>query len=403
MMTLIRKYAVMAALSLLIFSCSEDDGDLDLEGSAKEYANIRLVVSDATTNTVSIISPATAEVQNLDATHATSSVYPSGSGRYAALVHRAQNLVEFIDTGLELHGNHVDIHHAEAAFGSLTATGLSPTHFKSRYNQLLLFNDGDGTLSSASEGDINEETDMKTLSFDGIAHHGAMTIFSNGSYSVTVKDNTVEGTLPERVKVIDIDGHTLYASEVQTQGIHGSATNGDVALYGSVDGILVVASSGEQHLIDYPTDFGEVWIGSLSETFSDNLFIGSASGLGLYLINIANESITELVENSEIMKYALSLDETQLAVLTYEGSLQIYDLTTQTLVEEKSGLIPANDKPTGHGATLPNLALTEGYIYITQPATGEILQFSTSSLSHTASYTVSSTPQSMALLGYEMN
>lgn len=396
-----KSLALLVAIAFLALSCSESENS-DPQVT-QEYKRIQLMVSDAETQEVSFVNPASGSVQTLTAQYATSAVYPTGSGRYAALVHRAENLVEFIDTGIEFHIDHVDLYSDEAVFGSMTASGLLPTHFKSHYNQILVFNDGEGTLSTASESDINDESDMKIISFDGLSHHGAMTIFSNGNYSVTVKDNSIEGSLPERVKVIDSEGATLHESTIQTQGIHGSATNGEIALYGSVDGILVLSSSGTQSLIDYPADFGDAWIAGLLETYADDLFIGTASGKGLYLIDLSNESITPLMESTEIMKYAISPDETMLAALTYSGAISIYDLTTQTLVSQKSGIIAANEQSSGHGATLPNLALSSHFFYVSQPNSGEILQFSTESLSQTESFTVSSTPYSMALLGYEID
>jgi len=55
---------------------------------------------------------------------------------------------------------------------------------------------------------------MQTTSTGLTAHHGAMTKFNNGNYAITVKDGSIAGTLPERVKIINASGAEVAASTI---------------------------------------------------------------------------------------------------------------------------------------------------------------------------------------------
>lgn len=117
-------------------------------------------------------------------------------------------------------------------FGTLTGQSLLPTHFKSKKGELLTFNDGDGTLSVAKESEIHTVgAKFKTINAGLLAHHGAMASFTNGTYAITEKDNSITGTLPKKVKIIDNTRKTLFNAKLATKGIHGNATDGTYAVF----------------------------------------------------------------------------------------------------------------------------------------------------------------------------
>ncbi len=165
-------------------------------------------------------------------------------------------MVEKFDVGFENHGDHADVK-GTPKFGAMVGEGRLPTHFKTFRSEIAVFNDGDGTMDIANENDFhNVGSKMKRIETGNRAHHGAMAKFDNGNYAVTEKDGSVAGTLPERVKIINTNGQLISASTVQTRGIHGNATDGKNAVFGSASGILVVSANGTQKLINHPADFG---------------------------------------------------------------------------------------------------------------------------------------------------
>ena len=144
------KLLFLFALSAFAVSCSNDDDNHDehSEETAQEYKYLRILVSDEKTTELSFVNPIDGTATFFNAKFPKSALYTTESGRFAGIIHRADNMVETFDSGFEFHGDHVDTK-GTPKFGALTGQSLSPTHFKSKLGEFLTFNDGDGTLSVA--------------------------------------------------------------------------------------------------------------------------------------------------------------------------------------------------------------------------------------------------------------
>ena len=393
------KLLFLFALSAFAVSCSNDDDhdhDDHSEETNQEYKYVRILVSDEKTTELSLVNPIDGTASFFNAKFPKSALYTTESGRFAGIIHRADNMVETFDSGFEFHGDHVDTK-GTPKFGALTGVSLSPTHFKSKLGEIVTFNDGDGTLSVAKESDVhNPGATFTTINAALKAHHGAMATFSNGTYAITEKDNSIAGTLPEKVKIIDKTGKTVHAAKLATQGIHGNATDGTYAVFGSASGILVVESNGNQKLIPHPADFGTAWFGSILETAYAGKFIGYTAAKGAFLIDVINNSVTPIIENTKIMQCKVSYNHKKLGVLLHSGEMRVYDLSSLSL-DKTANIISA----TAEDATQkPQLELTERFAYITSPITGELLQVSLSTLTVTKIKT-SATPYRITILGHE--
>ncbi|GAA3725645.1 hypothetical protein GCM10022422_03600 [Flavobacterium ginsengisoli] len=394
------KLLFLFALSLFAVSCSNDDDNHDDHDhdhdASEEHTFVRVLLSDEKTTELTLFDPHEDKTSSFTAKFAKASLYTTESGRYAGIVHRDNNFVETFDSGLELHGDHIDVDDVPK-FGILATSALKPTHFKSKIGEILTFNDGDGTLSVGKEADVNKAgSTFKTINAGLLAHHGAMATFTNGTYAITVKDNSVTGTLPEKVKIIDNTGKTLFDAKIATKGIHGNASDGVYAVFGSSSGILVVESNGNQKLIDHPADFGTAWFGSILETASAGKFIGYTVAKGAYLIDVVANTVKPIIQNTTIMQCKTSYDRKKLAVLLHSGELKLYDISSlQAIKETKATAETATD------ATLkPQMAVTDRFAYITSPTTGELIQVNLSTLAIKKTK-VSSTPYMITILGYE--
>ncbi|WP_375584113.1 YncE family protein [Cyclobacterium xiamenense] len=381
---------------LALASCNNDDEVLPLP-LENEFEYIRILVNDELTNEVSLVDPVELSTESFQALFPKSTVYGTEAGRYGALVHRANNRVQFFDSGFESHGDHADVMGAPG-FATLIGESNLPTHFKSKGNEVLTFNDGDGTLSSAKESDMHTSgAKMKTINTGNTAHHGAMAKFDNGSYAITEKDGSVAGALPERVKIIDALGTTLFASTIQTKGIHGNASDGRVALFGSRDGVLMVESTGVQSLIPHPANFGTAWLGSIYETNIANKFVGYTGSMGAYLIDVATKAVTPIIESSDLIQIKIDYAGNNLVALFHSGEVSIYDLITNTMT--KNGTILENVAK--DEIQKPQIEATSRYLYITQPKAGEVWKVSINDFTKIDKIEVSSTPYRMAILGLE--
>lgn len=391
------KLLVTTAFTIGLFSCEKDKDNEILSKPHTEFKYIRILVNDELTKQVSLVDPVSLSVQSFDAQHPKSVLYSTQAGRFGVLVATSNNYLQLFDSGFEGHGDHVDVK-GTAKFGALTGESSKPTHFKSKGDEIITFNDGDGTLSIAKESNFHVTgAKMSTINAGNVAHHGAMTKFDNGTYAITQKDGSVAGSLPERVKIIDVTGKTLFASSVQTKGIHGNASDGTVSLFGSQSGILVVESTGAQRLIDHPQNFGTAWFSAILEAKGVGKFIGYSAAVGAFLIDVAKSKITPIIESTDLMQVKVDYSGSNLIALLHTGEVQIFDLATNKVVNSAS-ILPVTAKDE---TQKPQVEATSRYLYITQPKSGEILQISVKDLGKINKIKVSSTPYRVAILGIE--
>lgn len=376
-------------------SCKKDNADPIKPD--EEHKFVRLLLADANSNELSLINPINSEVVKFNAKHPKGALYTSESGRFTTIIHREFNYVEVFDSGFEFHGDHVDFK-GTPKFAALTGTPNKPTHFKSKGNEIITFNDGDGTLSVANEADFhNPGATLRTINAGLLAHHGAMTKFNNGNYAVTVKDGSVAGSLPERVKIINNTGAEVSASTIQTKGIHGNASNGLVSLFGSSSGILMVKQDGNQELITYPSSFGTAWFGTILETSNPNKFIGYTAALGAYSIDITTKAITPILESNNIMQCKTDYSKKNLIILLHDGNLKIFNASTSILKQEGKVITETLKTDTSK----PFLVATARYVYVVNPKTKEINQINSNNFSDVKKINLSNTPSSIAIVGFE--
>ncbi|HEV7382801.1 MAG TPA: hypothetical protein VGN64_23560 [Dyadobacter sp.] len=389
----------LVALSVIsgLASCDKDKEEVVTPVAESEYKFIRVLVNDETTTQISLVDPVKLALESFQALYPKSALYGTQAGRFGALVNGANNNVQIFDSGFEGHGDHVDVK-GTPKFGALTGNGNRPTHFKSKGDEILAFNDGDGTLSTAKESDFHVAgAKMKTINAGNVAHHGAMTKFDNGTYAITEKDGSVAGTLPERVKIIDESGKTLFASTIQTKGLHGNASDGKVSLFGSSSGILVVEPTGKQSLIPHPANFGTAWFGSIYEAKGAGKFVGYTAAMGAYIIDVTSKVVTPVIESADLIQVKVDYAGNNLIALFHSGEVRIYDLTTNAL-KKGGSVVGAVAKD---ATQKPQIEATSRFLYVTQPGTGELWQVSTDDFTKINKIKVSATPYRLAILGVE--
>lgn len=362
-----------------------------------EYKFVRVMVSDELTNQISIVNPRDGKVQTFEARFPKSALYTTESGRFGVVLHRDNNLVQKFDSGLEHHGDHLDVK-GTPKWAAMVGESKLPTHFKTKGNEVMFFNDGDGTLSVGQESDFHVAgMNLKTINAGMAPHHGAMVKYNNGTYAITEKDGSIPGALPERVRIIDASGKLLFASTIQTKGIHGNASDGNVAVFGSASGMLVVESSGKQRLIAYPADFDKAWFGTILPAGQPGKFIGYTAARGAFLIDVATDKLTPIVQSNDIMQAKVDYSNSSLITLMHSGEVKIFDLKTNTL-KTSGNILPATAKDEKQK---PQLVATKKYLYVTQPKTGELLSVQAADLSKSSRIKVSATPFRLSVMGME--
>lgn len=400
-MILLRPKILLIVFVVFIFSaCKKNDRLPDDPGIAREeYRHIRVLVADGSGTTLTQVTPADGTTSNFEAAYENATLYHTGNRRFGGLLYGNQNFVQFFDCGLEFHGDHVDMK-GTPKFAAITADGLKPTHFKSRGEETIIFNDGDGTLSIATEARFHTPGAKMDVIDAGLEpHHGAMAQFDNGTYAVTVKDNASALAGPHGVKIIDKTGNEIFPVGLAVSRLHGNATDGKSALFGVAGGVLVVKDNGEQRIIPSPGDFGDIRLGTVLEAAAVSKFVGFVATKGAYFIDIVANQITPIVTATDILQCKVDYTGRNLVTLSTDGTLSVYDLSSGMRRSQSKVMDAVNNAETFK----PVLEATSKYIYIVHPSTGELWQISVDSLSSIRKIPVSATPARLIILGFESN
>jgi hypothetical protein len=324
---------LLMSLSLLwVFaSCEEEEGInpeaeetfADLES---EWIRLATVTGD---NQISIMKPTTGETTYEVSGTLTEGAryYRSGTGRYLVSVERAQNQVRFFDSGIELHDDHG--HEYQALWLDRTLSSPTPTHFSALEEDMIIFNDGDGSILHVEERRL--EFDAYSPSTIPVAdqHHGAAVKMEHGLFAVTFRDPSLDDILPQMVKLVDEQGQVVAEdNEVRVGRIHGNASNGDYAGFGSTDGILVVNTSNEFSLIPNIEGLNNEsgnWIGTLKGHKELDVFYGWARSKGLYRIDPEAGTMTSFYEGEDVKSFFFSQNGEYLVLHKDNDDIVVYD------------------------------------------------------------------------------
>lgn len=400
-----KKLGIVLTMTLAFAACKKDNNEQEpqLPGEVnKEQKFLRVLVSDEQGTQLSYIDPFNAKVTAVTAKYPLANLYGTASGRYAVVLYQAQNLVEVFDSGLQTHVDHVD-EVGTAKWAAITATGLKPTHFKSKGTESLIFNDSDGTLSVGNDADFNTGGAKFGLINAGLLpHHGAMAQFSNGSYAVTVAPSS--GASPNRVQIINKSGSMVHASTMEIGAIHGNASDGNVAVFGgftsagaTAGGVLVVSAAGEQKLIPNPDSFGAFRLANIYYAESAKKFIGFVAAKGAYNIDVAGNTITPIYTGADAFQCKVDYTGKNLLVLTLDGKLRVYNLSSGALIKEGSVISAVASTDTYK----PVLEATTKFAYIAVPSSGEVYQVELADFGKVTKHKVSSKPVRLTLFGFE--
>ncbi|SHK05320.1 YncE family protein [Hymenobacter psychrotolerans] len=375
-------------------ACDKNEEEHSKPESESTYA--RLLITDKTSNVVTLLDPARKEQSTFQATHGGSAVYTSATGRWATVVSATNNLVEFFDTGIDRHDDHVHVK-GSPKWGLTKSTGPTPSHVYGSHNRISIFNDGNASISHVEEGQLHTVAAPGTF-VTGAAHHGAMILFDNGSYAVTHKNNTVSGSLPEQVKLVNTQGAVVSAPTVATQGIHGDAGDGQQALFGSSSGVLVVKQTGEQRLIPYPASAGSNWLSTIYYAKKARTFLGSRNNYGVFRIDPTANTITQIGSATKLVRVALDEEGANVLVLDEDGLLSVFDAATGALRISRSltGLLDAK-------IATPYLVASRRYVYLTNALQGKVHMLRKDNLADHETFPVAGAPLRLAFVGADVD
>jgi hypothetical protein len=270
--------------------------------------------------------------------HVVTALHPSPGKRYAVVIQRNDNRVNFIDGGqwVEDHGDHDHAQEALPQLMSLVLDGVRPTHYEAHEGAGTLFFDGlqaDDIVAGIglfSDASIGNGLQLATHAFDTFQHGTAEP--RGGWLLATHREAGAEGTLPNQVDLLELHGdhfHQERRFEEVCEGLHGSASNHDYSLFGCTDGVLVVHQAG-----DSADDFSAAKlaiperIGTLV-AHHDRALVAGFAGSNLYAIDPAAETavLVDWQNGTDLTQVAHALDARgeRLLLLDSEGALHLLD------------------------------------------------------------------------------
>ncbi len=255
------KVAVLATLA----SCGGGGGgDNNAHNNTKIDSNGRLVVTEKSSKTAHVYELNSAIT--LEARHALeyepSAIYSSPQGRYAVLMQREKNQVQFLDGGVwqENHGDHLHDYQKASKLASWKIAGARPTHYDVQESQqAAIFMDGNAEIQPPqsatafllSDDSISAGKTLASLDL-GTSIHGLAEPMDERLLTVSRAADAGDA-LPTHLNLFLKNGAGYVASRqipTRCNSMHGSYSSGRYTATGCADGMLIVHHNGPSTVDD---------------------------------------------------------------------------------------------------------------------------------------------------------
>ncbi|MCC5919203.1 MAG: hypothetical protein JJU23_00830 [Cyclobacteriaceae bacterium] len=337
---------LMLMLITGIIACSNDDNvdvepienELSFSEKESDYIRLMLVESDGK---IHLLDPNTEEINTpeVDPIHDGARLYVSSTGSFVTKTMRQEGKVKFFDVGIVNHVDHGHTHNPR--WLSATAEAPMPTHYSHSEGNIIVFNDGDGSVTHAREVAMETPAFQPRIiaPFETVAHHGAATWMRGNKFAVTFKeDNSEPGGLPQLVHILNNSGEKIAdGSGVKVSGIHGDASNGNYSAFGSTDGILFATADDEFFLVENIEPLNNAsgnWMGTVRGHDNSNKFYGNSRNHGLFMIDPDNKTMSQLLSGKTINGFFFSEAGTHFIVHHSGNKVNVYDANSGSLKVE---------------------------------------------------------------------
>lgn len=296
---------------------------------------------------------------------------PAGDGRHA--MGSVAGGFQVLDAGTWAvpHGDHSHYYTAEPVLTDVTYPAQAPGHVVSHAGGVTLFDDGTGTVTvlDAAQVAVGPEGAVLRSYTAPAAHHGVAVELADGTLVVT------EGTEEQRtgIRVLDADG-TQTATAEDCPGVHGAeVAAGEAVVAGCEDGVLVYADGQTTHA-DSPDDYGR--IGNQAASPDSPIVLGDyKSDPGADLERPTRVSLTD-TRTAEITLVDLPASYTfrslargdggEALVLGTDGAIHVIDPEAGEL-ERSIPVIDTWEEPQEWQQPRPTIAVADGTAYVSDP------------------------------------
>ena len=383
-----------------------------------------LLVGDANEAHLSVIELAHDEVHvgEFDIAAPVGGLYASPNHRFGFALARGEgdndDRVHVFNAGiyLEEHGDHEDLVSEEVTKLSLETTDERPIHFANGYGWTAIFHDGTGRVALFEEHEMEEFGNEYNIEYlESGLQHGAAVPMGGDVFAITVANpdypDKTPSSLPIGVEVVDLDRNVLYGDASEScPGMHGESHNHDGAAFGCVGGVLFIEYHDghfDHWFIDNPAEMreesriGTVWGHEASPHFFGSASYRGEDGFvndGIWMIDPEGRTMTQVLapeDGKQSAGAAFSADGHEFFVLSYDGLLNVIEADTGEV--EHVSHDPLVD-PIEPGAT-PSFVVVGGMLYLADPASGHVIEYSLGEMEIEREWEVAGTPQRIAFLG----
>jgi ABC-type Zn uptake system ZnuABC Zn-binding protein ZnuA len=364
-------------------------------------ATERLLVADFETNPVILVDIGTGKATASYDSKAPAYVYASPSGRYGMVIQTNANLITAVDSGIliEDHGDHLHTYKNPAKLTSFTMDGATPIHYVAHDGQIAIFNDGNGQATILTERNIlSKDAPVITLK-SARGHHGVAVPMGN-KVLLSLPNTDPNDALPIGVEVRDLSGNVLDTFAL-CPGLHGEATSGVYVVFGCADGVMVVEKSGDsfkaKKIVTPAGTPGDVRVGTVIAHKAQPYLIGNFGAQGLVRIDPAEGKLTPITLPMRYSGFTLDKETGKtLYTVTTDGKLHAIDPLTGKILTSIDAVTPFVFK---NKVPRPGLTATQQSLYITDPATGEVVEVNVKDMKVTRKFDVGGKPVRLAAIG----
>ncbi|MGV3711135.1 MAG: hypothetical protein ACO1Q7_20105 [Gemmatimonas sp.] len=409
-----RRAHTMRALGVVLITvgisaCSDDDNVVDPGPGPLQAADFqRLVVADGEQNTARIVSMSDGTIlQTYSLTGLPSSVYASGSGRFAVIHQRTANRVSFIDGGV-WSDNLVGSKRDPVRLTYELNEGL-PTHESVNGNWITVFFDGTGRGVYMNESDFVAGTPRASHEIDtGTPHHGGSvtTVIAGSPYLVTSRTDAAGAASGVEVRNA---ARQVISSVANCPGLHGNGSSANGAVFGCNDGLVIIRQSGGVVAAQKVTTSGDMTGLALRNAYSATgatyilgqfaAFTGQPAQRVLAIIDPSTGTMGRLPALPDGVTdhwRAIEPIRGDIVLLGTNGSLYVYGATTRQLRLTVNNVVPAI---AATGALTHQVSVAEGVAAVANPTVSEVVLVDLTNGTIIRRIPVAGKPSRIALLG----
>ena len=335
-------------------------------------------------------------------------VYASPSGETVVAVQMDDDLVSFIDTGLELdrHDDHGDVSLGEPALIEQELSGDRPFHVVFHDGAMTTNFDRAGYVETVTLGDVVDGEITPVRFVQNRPHHGFGATMGDFILSSVASDEEMEeDELPPRVGLAayDADGNMIGDMATCT-GLHGEAFSGEYLATGCEEGVLTVREvdgAPEYRMLPYPDDFpDDEKTGTVLGVKAAQAFLGDHGDYAVVVIDPEEAPHFERIELPfRHVDFVLDPAKPEHAyILTEEGELHRLDLRSAEIERSVSVTEPYSMSGDWNDPR-PRLAMAGDRIVLTDPAEARVRVLDAAALKVTDDIAVEGRPYNIAAVG----